>query len=150
MNIKLLKTATRAWFMEILVAGFNFFILMNRVYEPRWGELAAHQIGMTTRIFTIFVFAYLLLRRAEEWEFVDLFHVGLFWLTLTLIFEWAGSIAIGRSVEDILVGWNILNGYMWPYVLLTYLTSNIVIGYFIGKQESEKNELTTDESSGFL
>ncbi|MBD3172535.1 hypothetical protein GF326_08690 [Candidatus Bathyarchaeota archaeon] len=133
MNDKLLKTATRAWFMEILVAGFNFFILMNRLYEPQWGELIAHQIGMTTRIFTIYFFTYFLLRQVKEWEFVDLIHVGLLWLTLTLMFEWVGSIALGRSVEDILVGWNIFNGYMWPYVLLTYLTSNIIVGYFIRK-----------------
>jgi hypothetical protein len=133
MNIKLLKTATRAWLMEILVAGFNYFILMNRIYEPRWGELTAHRIGMTTRMITICIFAYLLLRRVRNWEQADLVHVGLLWVTLTLIFEWVGSLALGRSVEEILIGWNILNGYMWPYVLFTYFASSFVIGY-LGKR----------------
>ena len=128
MNSRLLRTGFRAWLMEILVAGFNFFVLMNTVYEPRLGALAAHQIGMTTRILVIFAFAYYLLRYVKDYKTVDLVHVGLMWLTLTLIFEWAGSLAIGRPVEEILVGWNIWEGYMWPYVLLAYLSSNLIVG----------------------
>jgi len=62
MNRLLLQTSVRVWLMETLVSGFNFFILMNLVYEPAVGYLLAHQIGMTTRIMYIFVFAYLLLR----------------------------------------------------------------------------------------
>lgn len=114
--------------MEILVSGFNFFVLMNLVYEPRWGVLVAHQIGMSTRIVYISMFSYLLLRYVKDYETKDLIHVGILWLGLTLAFEWLGSFAMGRPVEEILVGWNIFAGYMWPYVLLTYLLSNLIIG----------------------
>jgi len=31
-------------------------------------------------------------------------------------------------VEEILVGWNIWEGYIWPYVLLAYLSSNLIVG----------------------
>ena len=127
MNAPLLKTAIRVWLMEILVSGFNFFVLMNLVYEPRLGVLVAHQIGMSTRIVYISIFAYLLLRYVKEYETKDLIHVGILWLGLTLAFEWLGSFALGRPVEEILVGWNIFTGYMWPYVLLTYLLSNLVV-----------------------
>ena len=128
MNARLLKTATRVWLMEILVSGFNFFVLMNLVYEPRVGVLAAHQIGMSSRIAYVFVFAYFLLRFVKEYDTRDLVHVGILWLGLTLIFEWVGSLAIGRPVEEILVGWNIFAGYMWPYVLLAYALSNLIVG----------------------
>lgn len=116
--------------MEILISGFNFFVLMNLIYEPRWGVLVAHQIGMSTRIAYIFILAYLLLRFVMEYETKDLIHVGILWLGLTLLFEWVGSLAIGRPFEEILIGWNrnIFAGYMWPYVLLTYLSSNLIIG----------------------
>lgn len=114
--------------MEILVSGFNFFVLMNLIYEPSWGPLLAHQIGMSTRIVYIFVFAYFLLRFVEEYNTSDLVHVGILWLVLTLLFEWAGSLVIGRPVEEILIGWNVFAGYMWPYVLLAYLLSNPIIG----------------------
>lgn len=53
--------------MEIQVSGFNFFVLMNIVYEPRRGALVAHQIGMSTRIAYIFGFAYYLLRYVKEY-----------------------------------------------------------------------------------
>jgi len=128
MNTVLLKTAVRVWLMEILVSGFNFFVLMNLVYEPRWGVLVAHQVGMSSRIVYISVFAYLLLRYVKQYETKDLVHVGLLWLGLTLLFEWGGSFAIGRPVEEILIGWNASVGYMWPYVLLTYLLSPLTVG----------------------
>ena len=114
--------------MEILVSGFNFFVLMNLIYKPQWGALVAHQIGMSTRIAYIFIFAYFSLRFVKEYDTRDLIHVGILWLGLKLLFEWVGSLAIGRSVEEILIGWNIFAGYMWPYVLLTYLLSNLIIG----------------------
>lgn len=128
LNTPLLKIAIRVWLMEILVSGFNFFILMKLVYEPRWGVLVAHQIGMATRIAYIFIFAYFLLRFVKEYDTKDLAHVGVLWLGLSLLFEWGGSIAIGRPVEEILIGWNIFAGYIWPYVLLTYLLSNLIVG----------------------
>jgi len=114
--------------MEIVVSGFNFFVLMNLLYEPTWGTLVAHQIGMSTRIVYIFLFAYYLLRLVKQYETKDLVHVGFLWLGLTLVFEWVGSLAIGRPVEEILIGWNIFAGYMWPYVLLTYLLSPLIVG----------------------
>lgn len=101
---------------------------MNSIYEPLFGHLIAHQIGMSTRILVIFVFSYLLLRYVRDYEVVDLIHVGFLWLGLTLLFEWGGSFATGRPVGEILIGWNLFAGYMWPYVLLAYFSSNLILG----------------------
>mgnify|MGYP000849200382 CR=1 FL=1 len=131
LNAEFLKLGVRAWLMQILVAGFNFFILMNLIYQPLWGELIAHQIGMITRIIINFVFAYLLLMHADEYNTEDLISVGVLWLVLTLIFEWGGSFVLGRPVEEILIGWNIFAGYMWPYMLLSYLLAPIIVGKII-------------------
>lgn len=106
---------------------------MNLVCEPRWGVLVTHQIGMFTRIVYIFVFAYFLLRHVKKCETKDLVHVGVLWLILMLLFEWVGGFAIGRPSSEILVGWNIFAGYMWPYVLLTYLLSNLIVGTILGR-----------------
>ncbi len=81
--------------------------MINLVYEPTLGSLLAHQIGMSCRIVYIAIFAYFL---------------------LTLIFEWGGSFAIGRPVQEILVGWNVFAGYLWPFVLLSYLLSPFIVG----------------------
>jgi len=128
MNKSLLGIAVRVWLMEVLLSAFNFFVLMNLINEPQWGPLIAHQIGMSTRIIYLFIFAYLLLCYVKVYETKDLIHVGILWLGLTLIFEWGGSLAVGRPVEEILIGWNIFAGYMWPYVLLTYFLANLLIG----------------------
>jgi len=115
------------WFIEIGLSAINFFVLINLVYEPRWGELIAHQIGMSTRIIYIFVLAYFLLRSVKQYSSKDLLLVGVFWMGIWLIFEWGGSLLMQRPVSEILIGWNIFKGYMWPYVLLTYLLSSLII-----------------------
>ncbi|MEN6329425.1 MAG: hypothetical protein ABFC91_03950 [Methanobacteriaceae archaeon] len=138
MNAEFFKLGIRAWLMQIIVAGLNFFVLMNLVYQPLWGELVAHQIGMLTRIIINFVFAYLLLLYANEYNTKDLVLVGILWLILTLIFEWGGSLLLGRPVEEILVGWNIFAGYLWPYVLLSYLFAPLIVGRIINFRKNQQ------------
>jgi len=118
------------WFLliEIGLSAINFFILMNLVYQPRWGELTAHQIGMSTRIAYIFILAYFTIRPIKSYSTRDLLMVGLFWMGSWLVLEWVGSFFMGRPVSEILVGWNIVNGYMWPYVLAAYLLSGLILG----------------------
>jgi hypothetical protein len=108
MNRPFLLVAVRVWLTEILVSGVNYFVLMKHVYEPAWGELTAHQLGMGTRIVYICGFAYLLQRYNPRHNARDLVHAGVVWLTLALLFEWGGSLLLlRRPVSDILVGWQV-------------------------------------------
>jgi hypothetical protein len=118
----------RIWVIELAVSAVNYFVLMKRVYEPRVGELRAHQVGMSTRIAYIFVFAYILLDRSHGYTTSETFVAGAFWLGLILAFEWIGSFIQRRPVREILIGWHINRGYMWPYVLLAYLASPLIVG----------------------
>lgn len=115
-------------FFEIAVSGVNYFVLMNRVYEPRVGKLRAHRIRMTTRIAYIFAFAYLLVEWADVHAVTDLLLAGTYWLLMVLAFEWVGSFLVRRSVREILEGWHIERGYMWPYVLAAYFFSPLIVG----------------------
>jgi len=130
--------------MEILVSGFNFFVMINLIYERMFGTLIAHQIGMSSRIVYISLFAYLLLRYVKKYVTKDLVHVGVLWLALTLVFELVGSFAIGTPVQEILIGWNVFAGYMWPYVLLTYLLSPLIAGIILhpGRGSDELGRLS--------
>lgn len=119
----------RVWLVELPVAAVNAFALMDRVYRPRVGELRAHQIAMGTRIAYLFGFAYFLDYFARDYSMLDLLYAGMFWLCLMLVFEWGGSLLIRRPVHEILIGWHIEDGYMWPYVLLTYLLSPLIVGW---------------------
>jgi len=94
---------------------------------------------MSTRIVYIFIFAYLVLQTVRTYQAMDLVQVGLLWLGLTLVFEWGGSLLTGRPVGEIIIGWNIFAGYMWPYVLLAYLFSNLIVGTILhpGRKDSQ-------------
>ncbi len=131
LNTHLLMITFRVWFFEIAVSGVNYFVLMNRVYAPRVGELRAHRIGMLTRIAYIFPFAYALVHHAQI-DSVPLFLLaGSYWLLMVLAFEWIGSLIIRRPVHEILEGWHIERGYLWPYVLLTYFSSPLIVGVLL-------------------
>ena len=47
---------------------------------------------------------------------------------MILAFEWIGSFIVRRPVQEILEGWHVERGYMWPYVLVTYLVAPLVVG----------------------
>lgn len=118
----------RAWVIELPVSWLNYYVLMRRVYEPRVGELRAHQIGMSTRIAYIVVYAYGLLYFADRYRTLDLVYAGLFWMGLWLAFEWFGSALMRRPIHEILIGWHVNRGYMWPYVLAAYLLAPLIVG----------------------
>ena len=131
MNTYLLMITFRVWFCEIALSGVNYFVLMKRVYEPRVGELRAHRIGMTTRIVYIFPFAYVLVAAANLDSVAEYLQAGAYWLLIVLAFEWIGSFLMRRPVHEILEGWHVENGYMWPYVLLAYLSSPLIVGVLL-------------------
>lgn len=118
----------RAWVIELPVSWLNYYVLVRRVYEPRVGELRAHQIGMSIRIVYIFVYAYGLLYFAGRYRTLDLIYAGLFWMGLWLAFEWFGSALMRRPLREILIGWHVNRGYMWPYVLVAYLLAPLIVG----------------------
>ncbi len=118
----------RVWLIEIPLAALNAFVLMDRIYAPRLGALRAHRLAMCTRIIWIVVLGFVIVHVAGEPRTAVLLLAGMFWMALWLVFEWAGSLLIRRPVHEILVGWHIERGYMWPYVLLAYLLSPVLAG----------------------
>ena len=131
MNTHLLMLTFRIWLIEIPLTALSWFVLSARVYRPRFGELRAHQVAMTTRIVWIVVLAYVLLRFAGHYTALDTLGAGAFWMLLWLAFEWGGSLLVRRPVREILVGWHVERGYMWPYVLATYLLAPLAVGLAI-------------------
>lgn len=128
MNTYLLMITFRIWLVELPIAAVNYYVLMRRIYEPRWGALRAHQIGTATRIAIIVGLAYVLLDHVGDYTDAELVATGALWMALWLVFEWGGSMLQRRPVREILVGWHIERGYMWPYVLLAYLLVPALLG----------------------
>lgn len=128
MNTHLLMFGFRVACFELALSGLNYFVLMNRVYTPTYGELRSHRIGMTTRIIYIPFFAAAMLYFGAPYSTIDLLVLGASWLGFILVFEWGGSFLMRRPVAEILVGWHVRDGYLWPYVLLTYFVAPLAIG----------------------
>lgn len=116
----------RVWLIEIPIAAVNAFVFMDRIYAPRVGALRAHQLAMATRIVWIVFLGFVIVHYAGAQRTLVWLLAGVFWMSLWLLFEWAGSLLIRRPVKEILVGWHIERGYLWPYVLLAYLLSPIL------------------------
>jgi hypothetical protein len=127
-NAHLLELTFRVWLIELPLAAVNWFVLANRIYRPRVGEVRAHQIAMVTRIVWVLVLAFFLLRSAGSYSTPDTLTAGLFWMLLWLAFEWGGSLLVRRPVQEVLVGWHVNRGYVWPYVLAVYLLAPLVVG----------------------
>ena len=118
----------RVWLIEIPVAALNAFVVMDRVCAPRVGALRAHQVAMTTRMVWVVILGFVIVHFAGEQPAPVWVLAGLFWTGLWLVFEWAGSLLIRRPVQEILVGWHVERGYLWPYVLLTYSLAPLFAG----------------------
>jgi hypothetical protein len=127
-NAHLLELTFRVWLVELPLAAVNWFVLAERVYRPRTGELRAHQAAMLTRIVWVVALAFVLLRSASRSTFLDTLVAGTFWMLLWLVFEWGGSLLVRRPVRDVLVGWHVERGYLWPYVLAAYVLAPVVAG----------------------
>lgn len=128
MNTHLMMLTFRVWLIELPLTAVNWFLLADRVYQPRVGELRAHQIAMITRIGWVVVLAYFLLRFSGSYTALDTLLAGLFWMLMWLVFEWGGSLLMRRPVSEILVGWQVGRGYLWPFVLLAYALAPLVVG----------------------
>lgn len=131
MTAQLLMLTFRLWLLELPITAVNWFVLAHRVYEPRVGPLRAHQIAMTTRIVYVVVLAYVLLRWAATFTALDTLYAGFFWMLLWLAFEWGGSALLRRPVREVLIGWHVTQGYLWPWVLVTYLLSPLIVGLLV-------------------
>jgi len=132
MNSKTIIITIGTWFIFMVLAIINAGI-RNEVYKPLVGDLAAHQISTIIFIILILVVTYLVIRFSKiELNDFQAIIIGTIWLVLTIMFEFiAGHFVFGNSWEKLLADYNILNGRVWSFVLITtfiapYFTKKII------------------------
>ena len=79
-----------------------------------------------TRIISLHLFTYVLVRVADVDTVPEMLLAGTFGLV------WCSpssgwSLILRRTVHEILEGWYVENGHMWPYVLATYFLSPLIV-----------------------
>jgi len=108
-------------------------IIRNRFYAHVIGEYPAHVISTIIAICFIVIGTYLFLRFIGiEYSNVELLLIGVFWVILTVLFEFVfGHYVVGNSWERLLADYNILDGRLWSLFLLTALISPWLIGMLL-------------------
>lgn len=87
--------------------------------KPWIGDLPARQIGVFTGSATILIITIILIPWIQATRSIQLWGVGLFWLSLTLGFEiLLGRFGFGYSWDRIFLDYNLVKGGLLPIGLL--------------------------------
>ncbi len=107
-----------AWFVMLVVAFVNGGV-RDLTYGRQLPALIANQISCVTGIFLLGTVIYLYARR---WPFTSArqaLAVGLFWMALTVAFEFLFfHYVAGHPWTELLAAYDIASGKLWPLVLL--------------------------------
>ncbi len=107
-----------AWFVMLVVAFINGGV-RDFTYGRELPPLIANQISCVTGIVLLGTVIYLYARR---WPFTSqrqAWAVGLFWMALTLAFEFLFFHYVARHPwAELLAAYDIASGQLWPLVLL--------------------------------
>lgn len=120
--------AILAWVLFIPIVFINA-AFRELVFKPFIGELMAHQFSTITGSVVFILFAYLLLRYYLYKTSNDkLLLIGLMWVTLTLVFEFGlGIFVTGASWTEMLYDYNIGQGRIWVFFLVTIFLTPLLI-----------------------
>lgn len=107
-----------AWFVLLMVAVINGG-LRDLTYGKHIPALLANQLSCLSGIILLGVVMYLYVRRWLPASAKQAWLIGLFWMALTLAFEFLFFHYVGgHSWEELLANYDIASGRLWPLVLV--------------------------------
>ena len=104
------------WFPMILIAVANG-AARDLWYKKFTGELAAHQISTLSLIALFGLYIWAVLKKFPPNSAIQSIQIGLFWLILTLLFEFGFGLLRGNSWIVLLHDYNIFKGRIWILIL---------------------------------
>ncbi len=124
--------ALAVWLL-LFVVDFSLGAVRELLVAPAIGEPSAHVVGTLAFVAVLLGITVALVRRSRpSCSLTDLWLVGLLWLALTLAFEFLFfHYAAGKSWEDLLADYNVLQGRIWVLVPLTELFGPPLIGWLM-------------------
>ena len=106
----------------IVVATFRVGVLL-----PQFGEQTAHQLGTILYLIVQFIIIYLFIRKIRIKDVKTLLGIGIFWVVITIIFEFVfGHYVMGHSWQKLFADYNLFNGRLWILVLINNLIAPII------------------------
>lgn len=128
------------WFIlamsAIFVATFRIGVLL-----PHLGEQTSHQIGTVLYLIVQFTIIYFFIKRIKTTKVKTLLAIGLFWVVVTIIFEFVfGHYVMSHSWQKLFADYNLLKGRLWVLVLINNLIAPIISGRILTtKTEARSN-----------
>ncbi|WP_136797044.1 hypothetical protein [Desulfosediminicola ganghwensis] len=116
--------ASRLWEL-IIVWGIMLLLSVANgacrdfTYGRHIGELAAHQLSTVTSIIVLGLVIFTYIRLYPPHSSLQALGIGLFWMVLTIAFEFLFFHYVGgHSWSSLLENYNVLEGRVWVLVLL--------------------------------
>lgn len=107
-----------AWFALLAVAMVNG-VLRELTYGKYVPELSAHQLSCLSGILLFAVVIHQYVRRWPPASVREAWRLGLFWMALTVAFEFLFFHYVGgHSWEVLLANYDMTAGRLWPLILL--------------------------------
>ncbi|HMU73485.1 MAG TPA: hypothetical protein PKD93_12130 [Ferruginibacter sp.] len=101
-----------AWFPMLLLAIGNG-ALREFVFRKYMGELPAHQLSTFSLLLLFTIYIRFVIHWIPPASARQALLIGLFWLALTLLFEFGFGRYRGNSWEKLLADYNLLEGRLW-------------------------------------
>ena len=105
------------WFPMLLLAIING-TARDLWYKKYVGEITAHQISTVSLILLFGFYIWLVMKKYPAKSGTQAIYVGLFWLTLTLAFEFGFGLMRGRTLTQLLGEYDIMKGRIWILIPL--------------------------------
>lgn len=111
----------------ILVATFRVEVLL-----AQFGEQTAHQLGTLIFLIIQFIIIYFFINKMRIKETKTLLTIGIFWIVITIIFEFIfGHYVMGHPWQKLFSDYNLLNGRLWVLVLVNNIVAPLISGKII-------------------
>jgi phosphatidylserine synthase len=111
----------------IVVATFRVSVLL-----PQFGEQTAHQLGTILYLIVQFIIIYLFIRKIRIKDVKTLLGIGIFWVVITIIFEFVfGHYVMGHPWQKLFADYNLFNGRLWVLVLINNIVAPLISGKII-------------------
>jgi len=126
--------AAIGWLM-LFVVMFTNGAVRALVLQPRLGEDRARQVASLTGLVFVGLASWLFVRLSPRATPHQLLCVGVGWMMATLAFEFLfGHFVSGQSWSALLADYNILNGRLWPLVVVGVCVGPWLCGLVAGRR----------------
>jgi len=111
----------------IVIATFR-----NGVLLPPFGEQTAHQLGTVLYLILQFIIIFIFIKKIKVKEIKTLLGIGIFWVVITIIFEFAFEhYVMGHPWQKLFADYNLFNGRLWVLVLINNIAAPLIGGKMI-------------------